>query len=263
MPQLGFPVPLLGMQPARLPVLFDDGDLLALAKPVGVLVQEDGWYPRLPVLVEAIRHQSHHGKGEFQRMSIGEEGLWAVTDLDPECYGPVLFARNRDTAEDLRSSLGSGDFTFTFRFLTRGKTVEVTQECTLPISRHRHQPRMLVSHTTGKRSTTCLELDGPVAGCREWTAKTTFPRRHQILLHAMECGLPVLGDHRYARDPLPLLSKIKRGYQPKADLEERPLYDGPAYYLKALDLGNGKVVKGPLPPRWNGLCRQLEKHRGS
>ncbi|MEX0324771.1 MAG: hypothetical protein AB3N33_01650 [Puniceicoccaceae bacterium] len=262
-PQLGFPVPLLGMQPVRLPVLYDDGQLLALAKPVGVLVQEDGWYPRLPVLVEAIRHQSRQGKGEFQRMGIGEEGLWAVTDLDPECHGPVLFARDRDRAEDLRSSLGSGHFTFTFSFLTRGKMADVTLECTLPISRHRHQPRVLVSHTTGKRSSTCFQLEGPVAGCREWTARIAYPRRHQVLLHAIESGLPVLGDERYARDPLPLLSKIKRGYQPKADLEERPLYDGPAYYLKKLDLGNGTVVNCPLPPRWNGLCRQLEKHRGA
>ena len=41
--QLGFPVPLLGMEPVRLPVLYDDGDLLALAKPVGDMVQNDAW----------------------------------------------------------------------------------------------------------------------------------------------------------------------------------------------------------------------------
>ena len=91
---LGFPVPLLGMQPVRLPVLFDDGELLALAKPAGVLVQSDPWYANLPELVEAIRFQAHDGKPEFQRLNIGPEGLWAVTDLDPECYGPVLFRVN-------------------------------------------------------------------------------------------------------------------------------------------------------------------------
>lgn len=262
MPQLGFPVPLLGMQPARLPVLFDDGELLVLAKPAGVLVQEDGWYPRLPVLIEAIRHQSRQGKGEFQRLGIGEAGLWAVTDLDPEFHGPVLFARTREVAEDLRSAVGSGAFTFTFQFLTRGNPADSIINCDLPITRHRNQNRMLVSHTTGKRTQTRFEKGEPVAGCHLWTASTSFPRRHQILLHAMECGLPVLGDVRYARDPLPLLSKMKRSYQPKRDLDERPLYDGPACYLKELSIGEGRTVEAPLPPRWNGLCRQLEKHHG-
>ena len=39
LPHLGFPVPLLGLQPQRLPILFDDGTLIALAKPLDVLVQ--------------------------------------------------------------------------------------------------------------------------------------------------------------------------------------------------------------------------------
>jgi 23S rRNA-/tRNA-specific pseudouridylate synthase len=148
--QLGFPAPLLGMRPVRLPVLFDDGRRIVLAKPVGVLVQEDGWFRKLPVLVEAIRHQSRQGKQEFQRLGIGEEGLWAVTDLDPELHGPVLFSRDREDAEALRSAVGSGAFEFSYLLLTRGHVTEESLTCDLPVARHRQLPRILVSHTKGK-----------------------------------------------------------------------------------------------------------------
>jgi 23S rRNA-/tRNA-specific pseudouridylate synthase len=259
-PHLGFPVPLLGMNPVRLPVLFDDGELLALAKPVDVLVQSDAWFLRMPVLVEAIRHQSGQEKKEFQRLNIGSEGLWAITDLDPECHGPVLFSRNRDQAEALRSTLGSGGFQYAFTLLSKGHVTGDSLECSLPITRHRHQPRMLVSHTTGKKAATTFKRDESHAWFQQWTALAAFPRRHQILLHAMESGLPVLGDERYARDPLPLLSKLKRDYQPKPELGERPLFDGPAYFLHEIRLDDGRVISCPPPPRWKGLIKQLDKH---
>ena len=260
LPHLGFPVPLLGMEPLRLPVLLDDGEIIVLAKPVGVLVQEDGWFPRTPVLVEAISHQSQQGKPEFQRLNIGPEGLWAVTDLDPECHGPVLFARDRQKADELRNKFGSGRFEFSFSLLSKGHPGPDEIDCNLPLARHRHMARVLVSHTTGKKASTRFEKGEAMAGGWHWVARTNFPRRHQILLHACESGLPVLGDERYARDPLPLLSQLKATYQHKRDIEERPLYDGPAYYLDRLQLDDGRVIDCPPPKRWNGLCRQLEKH---
>lgn len=257
--QLGFPVPLLGMEPVRLPVLYDDGDLLALAKPVGVLVQSDAWYPKLPVLIEAIRHQSQQQKPEFARLGIDDEGLWAITDLDPDCYGPVLFARNRETAESLKSELGSGKFTFTFRFMSRSKVTEPVIDCSLPIARHRHQARILVSHTTGKKAATQFVFEEANGATNLWQAMTQFPRRHQIMLHSSESGLPVMGDTLYARENLLLLSQLKRNYQYKRDAEERPMYPGPAIYLSRIDL-EGRMILCPEPPRWNGLRKQLGKY---
>ena len=253
---------MLGMDPVRLPILFDDGQLLVLAKPPGVLVQADAWFPRLPVLIEAIRYQAQSGKPEFQRLGIHASGLWAVTDLDPECHGPVVFTRDREMAEALRSDLGSGNFMFVYRLLSRSKASSDPLVQELPLARHRQQDRMLVSHTTGKAALTEFRLHASSGGLFQYAASTRYPRRHQILVHSHESGLPVLGDTRYAREHPLLLSRIKRHYQPKKDTEERPLYDGPAYFLESIDLGNGVVVTAPPPPKWNGLIRQLERHLG-
>ncbi|MEX0323347.1 MAG: hypothetical protein AB3N63_14390 [Puniceicoccaceae bacterium] len=259
-PQLGFPAPLLGMDPLRLPILMDNGDCLALAKPQGVLVQADSWYPRCPVLVEAIRHQASGGKPEFERLGIGAEGLWAVHDLDPEFWGPVLFAKGREQGDALRSACGSSAFEFTYIFLTkssRENRLETSFECDLPISRHRTQNRILVSHTTGKMATTRFDKIGNMGRYELWMAKTDFPRRHQILLHALESGIPVLGDGTYAREKPLLLSRFKRNYRSKQDIEERPLYDGPACYLSRIQFGSHVDVASPEPPKWKGLVNQL------
>lgn len=257
--QLGFPVPLLGMTPVRLPVLYDDGEVLALAKPVNVLVQADPWYPRLPVFIEAIRHQALAGKPEFQKLAIGSSGLWAVTDLDPECYGPVVFARNRQVAEDLRNAFGAGDFTFRFKFLTRSRLKDSDLLCELPLARHRHENKMLVSHTTGKKAVTRMRRLEKSGSVEIWDGTTQFPRRHQLLIHPFETGLPVLGDACYAGEKSLLLSRFKRNYQPKKDVDERPLYEGAAYFLEQVILPNGETITTTEPPRWKGLVGQLTR----
>ena len=251
---------MLGMEPVRLPILFDDGQCLVLAKPAGVLVQADSWFPRLPVLIEAIRYQAARGKPEFERLGIGPEGLWAVHDLDPECAGPVLFCRERDHAEELRNAWGSGQFRFTFGFLSQGKRQEPAFECDLPLARHTRMPRMLVSHTTGKKSDTHFLQGESLGAYRLWFAVSAYPRRHQILLHALESGLPVLGDTTYAGSEPVLLSHFKRDYQAREDREERPLYPGPAIFLRELAWPGCEPVYYPEPPRWQALVRQLARH---
>ncbi|MFO7724496.1 MAG: pseudouridine synthase [Oceanipulchritudo sp.] len=259
---LGFPAPLLGLKSLRLPVLLDEGDLIALAKPAEVLVHKDSWYPRLPVLVEAIRYQAGLGKPEFRRQNIGPEGLWPVCDLDPEFFGPVVFARRRETAEELRNQFGSGQFDLTYRFIASTTSAEDPRVCELPLARHDHWPRMLVSHATGKKARTAFTVDRLVGAYALCTARIHFPRRHQLLLHAYESGLPVLGDVIYAKSPAPLLSNLKRSYRPRRDREERPLFEGPAAYLETISHGSAFRVTSPEPPRWKALLNQLEKQTG-
>lgn len=257
---LGFPAPLLGMDPVRLRVLYDDGEILALSKPVEILVQKDPWYPRLPVLIEAIRYQAARRKPEFRKAGIGENGLWPVYDLDPECHGPVLFARSRQVAEDLRNELGSMGFSFHFELLTPSADGPPEVACDLPLARHVRAKQMVVSHTTGKTASTVFQRSALVGALCLASATTAFPRRHQVLLHGMESGFPVLGDRIYARSPLPLLSRLKRDYRSRSDREERPLYPGPALFLREVRVGSRIHVTSPNPPRWDALLKQLHRY---
>jgi 23S rRNA pseudouridine1911/1915/1917 synthase len=257
---LGFAPPLLGMQPLRLPVLFDDGELIALMKPAGILVLEDNWFPRTPVLVEAIRYEAARRKQELVDLNVGACGLWAVYDLDPECAGPVLFTRTKERAEELRNDLGSLRFTFGFEGVSRGSSFEGQLVCDLPLARHREEKRMVVSHKAGKQCSTTYYTGNLFGNFRFWSAETHLSRRHQILLHALESSLPVLGDQRYAGLAPLCLSRIKKGFRPKADRQENPLYPGPAYRLRVVRIPDGSEVYAPDDPKWEGMRRQLRRH---
>lgn len=260
---LGFPVPLLGMRSRRLPVLWDDGELLALDKPSGIQVWADNWYPRTPVLVEAIRHQAELGKPEFARAGIGPEGLWAVQDPDPEVSALTLWTRGKELAEKLRNELGSGRFEFRFRMLSKRDLGETEEwECDLPLARHREKERMVVSHKTGKQARTRFRRIGKPGGFTEWEAVTPFPRRHQIPVHAMESGVSVVGDFLYAGERPVFLSQLKRHYRSRRDREERPLMEGPAYFLESIRLPDGREIHGMEPPGWKALTRQLARLAG-
>lgn len=261
--QLGFPAPLLGEQPFRLPVLFDDGEVLVVVKPSGVLVREDSWYPRTPVLIEAIRYQAAAGKPEFSRLEIPRSGLWAVNDLDPECHGPVLLSRSRDIAEVLKEAYGSRQFQFCFELIGEATTPESSFSCELPLARHRTQKRMLVSHATGKQAETHFELLRHFGRYDLVQARTSFPRLHQVLLHGTESGFRVLGDPVYAKTPPPLLSRFKRDYRPRKDREEQPLYPGPAYRLASIRPAGFPLITCPPHSKWNALVRQLSRHDGT
>lgn len=257
---LGFPPPLLGMEPVRLPVFHCDSSLMVLGKPAGVLVQQDSWYPRLPVLVEAIRYQAEQGKPEFQRAGIGPDGLWAVSDLDPELPGPVVFCFDRDERDRLKNALGSGSFLFRFTFLSAGRVEMDELECDLPLARHTSGNRVIVSHSTGKQCRTRFLRSASVGNLFQWVAESGFPRRHQVLVHAMESGLPVLGDELYAGSSPLLLSSLKSGYRPSRFREERPLYPGPACFLREIqfpDKTSPLVV--PPPAKWRALLNQLNR----
>lgn len=258
--QIGFPSPLLGAT-CRLPVRYDSGSLMALEKPGNVLVIQDNWYPKTPVMIEAIRYQAMNGKPEFRRAGIPESGLVAIHDLDPECAGPVLFARDEDTATDWKNLLGSRQLHFTFYFLSESGGHTEGISCDLPLARHVELPRMLVSHKSGKRAETDFVRIKPIGRFTLWAAKTTYLRRHQILLHALESGIPVAGDLHYALTPPLKLSRFKGGYRPKKDREESPLYEFPAYYLGTIEeFRSGLRIECPPPARFQGMLRQLERH---
>lgn len=257
---LGFPAPLLGPSAVRLPILFDEGDLVAIQKPIGVVVQQDPWYVKRPSLIEAIRYQAMQGKPEFERRGIGADGLWAVTDLDAECQGPVLFCRSRERAELLRNAVGSGAFEFTFIVLAKGATDAEEITCDLPLARHSRRAHMLVSHTTGKKAQTVYRRVGTLGHYTCLEARTPFARRHQVLLHALESGLPVLGDGIYAGSKEIYLSSLKKDYRPRRQDSERPLYPGPAYYLKSIKVPEVGVIEGEEPRQWVALFKQLSRH---
>lgn len=264
---IGFPAPLLGEHPVRLPVLWRSprNRLIVLEKPPGVAVLPDNWYGRCPVLAHALNHQIARGKPELRRMGMERE-LFAVHGLDPEVAGPVLFTDDAEELDDLRNALGSGIWRFRFRLVATGGGNAENLQCALPLARHREEAKMVVSHTTGKSTRTLFHRIASIGGAfAEWEAETDYARLHQVFVHARECGLRVVGDSRYAGAQPLSLADLKRNYRPSRRHEDAPpLYPGPMVRLGALRFGvsadSAREVDAPAPRKWNSAIRLLREH---
>ena len=65
---IGFPPPVLGKDPLRLPVIADSADWLALDKPAGIGVRDYPWDQQVPDLDTALNLQLRQGKPELKRL---------------------------------------------------------------------------------------------------------------------------------------------------------------------------------------------------
>jgi 23S rRNA pseudouridine955/2504/2580 synthase len=147
-----------------------------------------------------------------------------------------------------------------------GRPVQEEIVCELPLAPHATEPRMIVSNTTGKKTTTTFRLEKRFRGYAVWTATTTFDRLHQIRIHAAESALPIVGESRYAKTAPIYLSEIKRNYRPAGDGTriEPPLYGELCLHLARIAFpgadGRPVVVEAPLPKPFAVLLKKLAEH---
>ena len=257
-PAVGFPPPLLGEEPLRLPVLADADDWFALAKSAGVGARAHPW-DKLPDLDVALNSQLQAQKPELLR--LGATLFGSVYYLDPEATGVALFAKNRDALKNLRNQFGSGECRFRFHFLAaQDDDAEAEFRADAPLLAHRLKPKYIPSTAKGKKSFTDFRrLAESGQGWALWEAQTDFFRPHQVRAHAATHGIPALGDALYGGPASPTLRELPSGARrPRLD---KPLFSGLALHLSLAEVGADDShvrARAPLPWRFALLLKRLE-----
>lgn len=184
---------LSGKASTKLKILFNKEGILALEKPTGVLIDAYPWYPDCPSIIYTLKQEMLKGKLADYHF----ESNYSIYALEPEVSGIALIATNKNSSNALRNLFGSYKMLFRFVFLTQGIISEDSVTCELPIAKHYREKRALVSNKTGKKAKTLFNLIAKHDNYHIWEAKTDYLRMHQIRLHAMESGIPILGDNLY------------------------------------------------------------------
>lgn len=262
---IGFPNPLLGDRPVRLPIFWNSSMGFVLEKPTGVQVLPDHWYPRTPILAEALNFQARKGKGELERLGVSKGGAKAIFQCESDLAGMALFAKDPETAVFWSNAYGSYAFELKVHFLAVRAPVDLeTCECDLPLARHGQEQEILVSHKTGKKTYTRFQRLQTRGRYSLWEATMSFARLQQVQLHAFEVGLPIVGERQYARESEIYFSQLKRSYVPKGTDPERPIYAGPAMFLAELVVpmpdGSKTVIQRPAPKHFTVLLKALAKY---
>ncbi len=234
---VGFPPPLLGEKPLRLPVLAETADWLALEKPAGVGTRAYPWDDE-PDMDAALNSQLQAGKPELLRREATLFG--SVYYLDPAISGVAVFAKRRDALADLRNRFGSGDCRFRFQFIAAVQPAgsESMLEADAPLLPHNVKPKMIPSTAKGKKAFTRFQrIAESSKGWALWEAQVDFFRPHHVRAHAAVHEIPILGDKLYGGPEAP----TQRELHPK---KQRSGVNLPAFHGIALHLAEVELIPG-------------------
>ena len=211
-----------GQDPVLIPVLYENDDFLAAAKPEGVLSVSQTGEKGLPDL---LRDRSS-GK------------LFPVHRLDRGASGVIVFAKNPEAHRDLNGQFDRREVHKTYLALVDGVPVSNRGQINAPL-REFGSGRTGVDPKRGKPSSTDWKVAERFDGATLLRVSPATGRHHQIRAHLYHIGHPILGDLRYG-------DKARQEKFPRLMLHAQSLEF-------ALRSGERVTVEAPPPPSFEAV----------
>ena len=179
-------------QPVDFEVIHEDGDIIVVAKPPGLVVHPGSGNPD-NTLVNGLLHRYRElaPVGDEQRPGI-------VHRLDKDTSGLIIVARNRRSHRRLSEDFKQRSVRKTYLALVHGTMATEEGSVVEPIGRHPvNRQKMAVRPTGGKYSASRWRLRERFDGFSLVEVEIETGRTHQIRVHMAHIGHPVAGDLLY------------------------------------------------------------------
>ena len=212
----------------QLDIIFENGDLLVVNKPAGMVVHPSPGHDRGTLVHAALGHVPDlKGIG-------GEERPGIVHRLDKETSGLIVVAKNELAHRWLQDQFRSRAVEKIYLALVDGKPPTPTGRVEAPIGRN----------TTHRKLMAVVPINKGREAVSEYRTRESFPqhtlleihpltgRTHQIRVHLAFLGCPVVGDTVYGRhkSTVPIDRHFLHAYRLKITLpgEKQPrLFEAP------------------------------------
>lgn len=185
----------------ELPILYENADLVAVAKPAGLITHSDG------------RTKEETAEEWFKMKYPEAVGGGYVHRLDRDTSGVLVFAKNQVAYEFLRKAFHDRAIVKTYLALVYGTPTEKKGVIDFDIGRSRKDFRLRSAQPKAKgrlrESLTRYEVIGEVPGYALLKVQPETGRTHQIRVHLKAIHHPIVGDTLYAPNHPPALG-IKR-----------------------------------------------------
>ena len=191
-------------QDIPLDVVYEDGDLIVINKPVGMVVHPAPGHPDGTVVNALL----HHCGGSLSGIN-GELRPGIVHRIDRDTSGLLIVAKNDFTHLALAEQLQDHSLYRGYEAICVGGPREDSGTIDAPIARHRtDRKKMAVDWQTGRRAVTHYTVLERFQGCTHIACRLETGRTHQIRVHMAHIGHPLLGDTVYGSNFLRRARKI-------------------------------------------------------
>ena len=190
-------------QDIPLDVVYEDGDVIVVNKPRGMVVHPAPGHPDGTLVNALLWHcgDSLSGIGGEKRPGI-------VHRIDRDTSGLIIAAKNDTAHLALSAQLSDHTLARTYECLVMGNLRQDSGTVDAPIGRHpTDRKKMAVEPRNGRRAVTHWEVIARYNGVTHVRCRLETGRTHQIRVHMAYIGHPILGDTVYgAKKPVPGLA---------------------------------------------------------
>lgn len=185
-------------QPMTLDIVFEDDHLLVVNKPAGLIVHPtSGHY--LNTLANGV---VHHWQARGERVRFRP-----VHRLDEFTSGLVVIAKNQYSNQQLAAQMMAGGITKEYRAYVFGKPPAPSGEVNAPIGRATENPHRRVVREDGAYALTYYRVartyeDDVAVTASAVDIRLGTGRTHQIRVHMLHIGCPLIGDGYYTDERL-------------------------------------------------------------
>ena len=182
-------------QDIPLDVVYEDGDVIVVNKPVGLVVHPAPGHPD-GTLVNALLHHC----GDSLSGIGGEKRPGIVHRIDRDTSGLIIAAKNDFAHQHLAAQLQDHSLARTYEAVVIGNLREDSGTIVAPIGRHHtDRKKMAVTAHGGRNAVTHWEVLERFPGYTHVRCRLETGRTHQIRVHMAHIGHPIYGDTVYGQ----------------------------------------------------------------
>lgn len=241
------PTPLTKAEPQNIPldIVYEDGDLLVVNKPKGMVVHPAPGNPD-KTLVNALLY--HCGDSLSGINGIIRPGI--VHRIDKDTSGLLIVAKNDFAHQSLAAQIKEHSFTREYEAVVYGHLREQSGTVDAPIGRHpADRKKMTVTEKNSRRAVTHYQVLEELPGFSYVRLRLETGRTHQIRVHMAYLGHPVAGDPVYG---------------PKKGI---PALNGQCLHARVIGFRHprdGRYIEltSPLPPYFTDFLNRLRNKGG-
>ena len=186
-------------QDIPLDVVYEDGDVIVVNKPVGLVVHPAPGHPDGTLVNALLYHCGNSLSGINGQLRPG-----IVHRIDRDTSGLIIAAKNDRAHLALAAQLQDHSLARTYEAVAVGGLKEDSGTVDAPIGRHPvDRKKMAVDPKNGRRAVTHWSVLARYPGYTHVECRLETGRTHQIRVHLASIGHPLLGDTVYgAKKPV-------------------------------------------------------------